>query len=181
MHDGRTALRQKTQHERNIVMTIARWQQPDFWNASPLRRITTLRDELDQLFGHVVDRFLETPGDGNRGTQFLGGWLPPVDIYEDKDNLTVKAELPGMKKEDIGISLHDGYLTLSGERKQEKNYQDADASRSERLLGRFQRTVNLPCQVNTEDIKATYTDGVLTVVLPKAEEAKPKQIPISVK
>jgi HSP20 family protein len=70
-------------------------------------------------------------------------------------------------------------LTLSGERKQEKPYEGADASRSERVLGRFQRTVNLPCQVNTEAIKATYSDGVLTVLLPKAEEAKPKQIAIS--
>ncbi len=162
-------------------MTLTRWQRPDFWNLSPLRRITGLRDELDQLFGHVVDRFLETPGDGNRGTQFLGGWLPPVDIYEDKDNLTVKAEMPGMKKDDIGISLHDGYLTLSGERKQEHQYEGADPSRSERLLGRFQRTVSLPTQVNAEAITATYTDGILTVVLPKAEEAKPKQIPITIK
>jgi HSP20 family protein len=162
-------------------MTLTRWQRPDFWNVSPQRRITGLREGLDQLFGQVVDRFFETPGEGNRGTPFLGGWLPPVDIYEDKDNLTVKAELPGMKKEEISISLHNGYLTLSGERKEEQKYEGADASRSERLLGRFQRTVNLPCQVNADAIKATYTDGVLTVVLPKAEEAKPKQIPISVK
>jgi len=161
-------------------MTLTRWQRPDVWNLSPLRRISSLREDIDQLFGHVVNHFLETPGDGSRGNQFLGGWLPPVDIYEDKDNLTVKAELPGMKKEDVGISLHDGYLVLSGERKQEQQYSAADASRSERLLGRFQRTVSLPCQVKSEAIKATYTDGVLTVVLPKAEEAKPKQIPISV-
>jgi len=162
-------------------MTLTRWQRPDLWNLSPVRRISSLRDELDQLFGHVVDRFLEAPGDGNRGTPFLGGWLPAVDIYEDKDNLTVKAELPGMKKEDISISLHNGYLTFSGERKQEQSYEVADASRSERLLGRFQRTVSLPSEVNAEAIKATYVDGILTVVLPKTEESKPKQIPISVK
>jgi HSP20 family protein len=161
-------------------MTLTRSQRPDFWSLSPLRRITGLRDDLDQLFGHVMSQFLEAPGDGKRGIQFQGGWLPAVDIYEDKDNLTVKAELPGMKKEDIGISLHDGYLTLSGVRKQEQNYEGANASRSERLLGRFQRAISLPCQVKADAIKATYTDGVLTVVLPKAEEAKPKQIPVSV-
>jgi HSP20 family protein len=160
-------------------MTLTRWQRPD-WSQSPLRRITTLRDELDNLFEQVAGRFWESPGDG-RGNQFLGGWIPPVDIYEDKDALTVRAELPGMKKEDIGISLHNGYLTLSGERKQEKLYEGADASRSERVLGRFQRTVKLPCAVNAETIKATYSDGVLTVLLPKAEEAKPKQIAISAK
>jgi HSP20 family protein len=161
-----------------MIMTLTRWQQrPDGgFSFSPLRRITTLRDDLDQLFDSVVGRFWDSPP-GNR--QFLGGWLPPVDIYEDKDAVTVRAELPGMKKEEIDISLHNGYLTLSGERKQEQKYEGADASRSERLLGRFQRTVSLPCQVNTDAIKATYNDGVLTVVLPKAEEAKPKQISIS--
>jgi len=160
-------------------MTLTRWQRPDFWTQSPVRRITSLRDELDQLFGWV-DRVLETP-DGNRGTQFLGGWLPAVDLYENKDNVVVKAEVPGMKKEDINISLHDGFLTISGERKQEQKYVESDMTRSERLLGRFQRTINVPCKVNSEAIKATYSDGLLTVTLPKAEEAKPKQIPISVK
>jgi len=158
-------------------MILTRWQRPE-WNLSPLRRITTLRGELDNLFDQVVGRFWDGPGNGQE-TQFLGGWNPPVDIYEDKDALTVRAELPGMKKEDIGISLHNGYLTLSGERKQETQYEGADASRSERVLGRFQRTVNLSCQVNHDAIKATYMDGVLTVVLPKADEAKPKQIAIS--
>jgi len=162
-------------------MTLTRWQRPDFWSVSPVRHIASLRDDLDELFDNVVDGFLETPASGTRGTQFLGGWLPPVDLYEDKDNVTLKAELPGMSKEAIGVTLHEGYLTLSGERKEEQNYQGADASRSERLLGRFQRTINLPCEVKADAVKATYTDGILTVVLPKAEEAKPKEIAISVK
>jgi HSP20 family protein len=161
-------------------MILTRWQRPDFWSQSPARRITNLRDELDQLFDEVAERFLGTP-EGTRETQFLGGWLPPVDLYEDKDSLTVKAELPGMKKEDIDVALREGFLTISGERKQEAKYEEAGASRSERVLGRFQRTINLPCEVNPEAITATYTEGILTVVMPKAEEAKPKQIPISVK
>jgi len=111
----------------------------------------------------------------------MEGWFPAVDVFEDKDSLQVRAELPGMKKEDIEISLHDGYLTLSGERKQEEKHQDAEVYRSERWVGRFHRTISLPCSVVADKIKATYNEGVLTVNLPKAEEAKPKQIPISVK
>ena len=111
----------------------------------------------------------------------MEGWFPAVDVYEDKENLLVTAELPGLKKEDIQISLDNGNLTLSGERKQEEKRQDADVYRSERWVGRFHRSVSLPCRVEAEKIKATYSEGVLTVILPKAEDAKPKQIPITVK
>src|SRR5208282_3034213 len=102
-------------------------------------------------------------------------------LFEDKESLVVRAEVPGMRKEDIEISLHDGYLTVSGERKQDQTYAAAETYRSERWLGRFQRTISLPCKVDADKIKAAYTDGILTVTLPKAEEAKPKQIPITVK
>jgi HSP20 family protein len=92
----------------------------------------------------------------------------------------VKAELPGIRKEDVGISFHNGNLILSGERKQEEKNESAQPYRSERWVGRFHRTINLPCRVEADKIKATYNEGVLTVTLPKAEEAKAKQIPISV-
>src|SRR5580698_5296993 len=141
-------------------MTLTRWQRPDFWGLSPLRRMTSLRDEVDSLFnlafGHLV-------GPKQENGQLLEGWFPAVDVYEDKDNLLVKAELPGLKKEDIQISLDNGNLTLSGERKQEEKQQDADVYRSERWVGRFHRSVSLPCRVDAEKIKATYSEGVLTV------------------
>lgn len=163
-------------------MTLTRWQKPNHWSMAPVRRIATLRDGVDSLFNLALSRLLESPlGVESGSNQLLEGWFPVVDLYEDKENLVVKAELPGMKKEDIEISLHDGFLSFSGERKQEKNQEDAEARRSERWLGRFQRSVSLPCRVDPEKIKATYTDGILTVTLPKAEEAKPKQIPITVK
>ncbi len=162
-------------------MTLTKWQRPNLWSVAPVRRIATLRDEVDNLFNLAFGRFLPSPADPDGGTQFLEGWFPAVDVYEDKDSLVVRAEVPGMKKEDIEISLHDGYLTLSGERKQEEKNETAEIYRSERWLGRFHRTISLPCRVEAEKIKATYTDGVLTVTLPKAEEAKPKQIPITVK
>jgi HSP20 family protein len=137
---------------------------------------------VDNLFSLAFSRLHGTPAaEPDRGSQFLEGWFPAVDVYEDKDNLLVRAELPGMKKEDIEISLHEGFLTLSGERKGEAKQEGSETYRSERWLGRFHRTLNLPCAVVPDKIKATYADGILTVTLPKAEEAKPKQIEISVK
>jgi HSP20 family protein len=102
-----------------------------------------------------------------------------VDLYDEKDNFVVKAELPGLRKEDIDISYQDGAITISGERKEEKR-EGSNPARTERFYGRFQRTVSLPKQVDAGKIKAAYKDGVLTVNLPKSEEAKPKQIEVHV-
>jgi HSP20 family protein len=102
-----------------------------------------------------------------------------VDLYEDKDNVIVKAELPGLKREDIEVSLHDGALSVSGERKTEEKVENAEVRRTERFVARFQRTITLPSAVKADKVNAQYKDGVLTVTLPKAEEAKPRQIQIS--
>jgi len=162
-------------------MQLTKRLRQDFWNLSPFRRVTNLRDEVDNLFNLAFGRLADSNAENARETQLLEGWFPPVDVYEDKDNLLVKAELPGLKKEDIEISLHDGFLTLSGERKQEEKQENGGVYRSERCLGRFHRSISLPCSVVADKINATYKDGVLEVTLPKAEEAKPKQIPIAVK
>lgn len=162
-------------------MTLTRSQRPDFWGLSPFRRVANLRDEVDNFLHHALGRLTDANGENGWGTQLLEGWFPAVDVYEDKDTLQVKAELAGLKKEDIEISLHDGCLSLSGERKEEKKQEGREVYRSERWVGRFHRTISLPCRVEADKIQATYNDGVLTVVLPKAEEAKPKQIPITIK
>jgi HSP20 family protein len=155
-------------------MTLTRWQRPEMTSWSPLWQLTSLRDEIDRLFEGPLTEF-------NRGSQqFLGGWLPVVDLYEDKENVVVRAELPGMKKEQIDISLHEGVLTLSGERKEEEKHKDAEVYRAECFVGRFQRTITLPSPVLGEKVSATYKDGILTVTLPKTEEAKPKQIEVKV-
>lgn len=156
-------------------MTLTRWQRPSGWGLAPWRRTNQVQNELDQLL-QVFNQVFESPLDLGRATSAL---LPAVDLFEGKDTFTVKAELPGMKKDDINISLHDGLLTLSGERKESKEYQEGEVSRAERYVGHFHRTVSLPSKVNADSINATYTDGVLTVVLPKAEEAKPKQIKVN--
>jgi HSP20 family protein len=134
-------------------------------------RFAALRDELDRLFDSSLGPVFRTPGSFSR-------WAPALDVYQDKDQFSVIAELPGFKKEDIELSLHNGVLTISGERKQEKKAEEG--YRNERFFGRFQRSVTLPTSVDGNKVKATYQDGVLKVVLPKAEEAKPKQIEVSV-
>jgi len=139
-------------------------------NSGTWDQLTNLRDEINRLF--------EMPfGDYTRDSEFFG-WAPAVDLYEDKDNLVVKAELPGMKKEDIEISLHQGNLLISGERKVESNEENGESSRSERFFGRFQRALELPKAVDPNGVSASYKDGILTVKLPKTEESKPKQITV---
>lgn len=107
-------------------------------------------------------------------------WLPPVDILESKEGYLLRAELPGMKREDFSLEVKDGTLTLSGERKFDEAADGVQYHRVERLAGRFSRSFTLPQIVKSEEIKATYRDGVLEIHVPKAEEAKPKQIAISV-
>jgi len=136
-------------------------------------RLTDLRDEIDRLFEVPLSELART-------SQILSGWTPALDLFEDKDNYHVRAELPGMKKEEIDLSLHNDCLSISGERKQEEKFKSTEVYRAERFFGRFQRTVSLPGPVAADKVKAQYQDGVLTVTLPKTEEAKPKHIDVNV-
>jgi HSP20 family protein len=149
-------------------MKLVRFQRPDLWNWSAFDQLTNIRNEINRLFD----------GSAENGSDALNAWAPSVDLYEDKDNLIVRAELPGLKKEDIDISLHENTVTVSGERKNEKKYEGSETAREERLYGRFTRSITLPKQVDASRVKAAYKDGVLTVTLPKTEEAKPRQIQI---
>ena len=153
--------------------SLTRWQRPQLSNWPGFGQLTSLRDELD--------RFFEAPlAELARTSQLLSGWTPALDMYEDKDNVYIRAELPGMKKEDIDVSLHNGSLSISGERKTQEEFKDAEVYRAERFVGRFQRSLTLPTAVAADKIKAQYKDGILSVTLPKAEEAKPKQIDVNV-
>jgi HSP20 family protein len=164
----------ETQFKRKeIIMNIVRWHRPELSTWPNFGRLSNLRQEIDRLFEAPLSELA-------RASQFLSGAAPSLDVYEDKDSFVVKAELPGMKKEDIDVALHDGMLSISGERKSEEKMDDAEVYRSERFFGRFQRTVALPTAVDVGKIKAQYKDGVLTVTLPKVEEAKPKQIDVQV-
>jgi len=152
-------------------MFLTRWNRPETPARASFGRLFDLRDELDRLFESPLSEI----------TQTMNGWSPVVDLYEDKDNFIVKAELPGMKRENIEVSLHEGALTISGERKAEEKHKDAETYREESFYGRFHRTMTLPKAVKGDKVSAKYVDGVLTITLPKSEEAKPKQIEVAVK
>jgi HSP20 family protein len=153
-------------------MTLTKWQRPNLSTLDPFEQLSQLREEVNRLF--------ESPFGGL--TQGFNTWAPAVDLYEEKDNVIVKAELPGMKKDDIDVSLHAGTLTISGERKVElEEGKKGDTYRSERFFGRFQRSVMLPTTVDETKVNAAYKDGILTITLPKSDEAKPKQIEVSLK
>ena len=152
-------------------MKLMRYQRPELETWSPFDRLTSLRDEINRLFGASLPGFDLEP---------VSNWAPALDVFQDKDNVIVKAELPGMKKEEIEITLLEGTLTLSGERKYEEEHKEEDTFRRERFYGKFRRSVALPVPVDTAKVKAAYRDGVLTVTLPKAEEAKPRQIQVTV-
>src|SRR2546423_13339367 len=111
---------------------LTRWQRPQMSAWPSFGQLTSLRDEIGHLFEVPLAELART-------SQLLSGWTPALDVFEEKDNLIVKAELPGMKKDDIEISLHDGSLSISGERKSQTTSDDSEVYRSERFFGRFQR------------------------------------------
>jgi HSP20 family protein len=152
-------------------MSIIRYQVPQLSNWSSFDRLSSLRDEVNRLFD------FSWPA---RDSGLFSGWSPALDVFDDKDSVVVKVELPGLKKDEINISLHEGVLTVSGERKRETEKKEGESFRSERYFGKFQRSVTLPTTVDSNKVSASYKDGILTVELPKAEEAKPKQIAVSV-
>lgn len=110
----------------------------------------------------------------------FGAWAPPVDIFERQDHLVLRAEVPGVRKDDMDIRIENGVLTLHGERKQETEVKEESAHRMERVYGAFTRSFSLPTTVDASKVTATYKDGVLEVTVPKIETAKPKQVEIKV-
>jgi len=110
----------------------------------------------------------------------LGIRMPSLDVYEEKDSVVVKAELPGMKKEDIEVNLTGENLTIKGEKKEEKEVKEDDYYRRERSYGSFLRSVDLPCEVKSGEIKASFKDGVLEIRMPKTEEAKKKAVAVKI-
>lgn len=149
-------------------MSLIKYTNPELNTWSPF---STLRDQFNRLFE------LGLPG---RSAESFGNWSPALDATEDKDQYTVTLEVPGLKKEDISVVVQDGVLTVSGERKSEKEVKEGTVHRSERYYGKFSRSVSLPTAVSADKVTAGYKDGVLTVNVPKAEEAKPKSIEVTV-
>ena len=108
----------------------------------------------------------------------FGAWAPPVDIFERQDHLVLRAEVPGVRKEDLDVRIENGVLTLHGERKEEKDVKEKNAHLTERVFGSFTRSFSLPMTVDPTKVTANVKDGVLEITVPKAESAKPKKIEI---
>ena len=140
----------------------------------PFGELTTLRKEMDSLW----DRFFpETPF---KERYLTHEWLPSIDLKETKDKLVVRAELPGLDTKDVDITLNEDVLTIRGEKKEEKEEKDEHRFFVERYCGSFERKIKLPTLVKTDKIDATFKNGILTINLPKSEEAKKKEIKIKV-
>jgi HSP20 family protein len=146
-------------------MAVVRWD--------PFRDLNMLQDRMNRLF--------DDAGHGWRNNEPAATttWSPAVDIFETESEIVVKAEVPGMDRKDIGLNLEKNVLTLKGERGFEKETKDENYHRIERSYGAFSRSFSIPATVDEEKIRADYKDGVLKIVLPKKEQAKPKQIRIA--
>lgn len=138
---------------------------------SPFRDLVSMQREVGRLFDGL---FGDLDGDGN----YVTSWSPRADVIENSESYVIKAELPGVNKNDVKITLRENVLTIKGEKKHEKEEKDHNLHRVERSYGSFERSFSLPSNVKSDKIDAAYKDGVLTVTLPKAEEAKPKEIEV---
>ena len=147
-------------------MAIIRWD--------PFREMSAI-ENWNPLFGDAWSRWSED------NVLTRGTWIPPVDIYEtDGHGLVVEAELPGMKREDIQVTVENGTLTIKGERKVSEERRKEQVHRVERTYGSFSRTFSLPQTVDSEHVMAEYRDGTLRVTLPLREEAKPRRVQVTV-
>ena len=140
---------------------------------SPMRELFDTRRGLNSL----VDGFF-SPSRVFGENEDLWAWNPAVDIFEEKDNIVVKAELPGVSKEGISVDVKGRLLTIKGERSSDNEVKEGDYYHRERTFGRFQRTITLPGEVDPDAIKAEYSDGVLKITVAKPEAHKPKQITV---
>lgn len=146
-----------------MVKDLARWD--------PFKELLSLRDEFDRIF---KEYFI-------RPEKMDEEWFPMLDMKEDAESIVVNIEVPGVKKDDIKVTLRGNQLIVTGERKFEKEKKDETYHRIERSYGKFQRVITIPVEVDQSKIKATYENGILSITLPKTEKEKPKEIEISLK
>ena len=144
-------------------MSLVRWE--------PFRELLTLQDRMNRLFE------ARRPG----SEEPLGNWAPALDIYETEKEIVLKADLPGIKLDDVDIRVENNVLSVRGERRFEKEVKEDNYHRVERTYGNFVRTFTLPNTVDADKIAAAYDNGVLRITMPKREEARPKQIRITPK
>jgi len=150
-------------------------ERTDDWSWDPFSEMENLQKEMSNLFGSTLS------GAPTADMTLLSGqWAPPINVYDSKDNLMVRVDIPGIDKDDVDISIQDNTLTIKGEKKRSSDVKEENCYRSERSLGNFNRVLSLPTEVDTSKANAHFNNGVLELILPKKEEVKPKQIKIDV-
>lgn len=148
-------------------MTLTRWK--------PFGDLLSLHDRINRIF---EDQYRK---DASKGTDSFDSWYPATDVYETKDDYVFKMEVPGLKNDDVKVEFHNSTLTVSGEKKQEKDVKEENFHRIESYSGAFSRSFTLPKNVDSQKISATMKNGILELRIAKAEEKKAKSIPIDVK
>ena len=148
-------------------MAVVKWD--------PFRDLISIQDRMNKLFEQTLSRSRDEEGIA------ATTWTPAVDIYETPETIVMKAELPGLTRDDLDIQIRENTLTLRGERRFAKDVQEENYLRIERAYGSFQRSFTLPTTIQQENVRAVFKDGVLELTLPKAESAKPKKIAIEVR
>ena len=146
-----------------MASELSRWE--------PMRELSNLRDEMERVFRQAFGGEVDEASLG-------GAWSPALDVEETEDAFEVHLEAPGIKPDDIEITLEEGVLSISGERKFYEDKSEEGFRRVERRFGRFHRALRLPAPVDADKVAATYRDGLLSVSVPKAEAAKPRKIEI---
>jgi len=146
-----------------MIMPIVRWD--------PFRELVQLRDEIGRWFEDIAER--------DKEERRSAVWTPSVDIKETEKEVLIKADLPGVKMEDIEVSVDENQLVIKGERKFEKEEKEKDYLRIERSYGSFYRSFDIGVPIKADEVKAHYADGVLEITIPKAEVKKPKKVEIS--
>jgi len=154
---------------------LPRKQQNALWR-NPFYELEKLHREMNHIFEPSFPVASDT-----HASLLEGFWSPAVDVVDKKDEIIVKADLPGLQREDIDVTIENNVLTIRGEKKREEEHKDGDVVRCERYYGSFQRAFTLPSSVSPDKVQAKFNDGVLELVIAKREEAKLKQVKIDVK
>ena len=143
---------------------------------NPFYELERIQDEINNIFDGTFG-FQQANSSGILETS----WAPSVDVYDSKDNVLVKADIPGLKKEDINITVQDNTLIIEGQKNRNDEINEDNYVRVERFYGNFYRAILLPSEIDSSNVKAEYKNGTLELILPKKEEAKPKQIKVEIK
>jgi HSP20 family protein len=155
---------------------LSRYEPGGSWGVSPFRALQRFADEVDRMFDDVGRRWIGVPG--MRGRTTADVWAPEIEVFQKNNEVVIKADLPGLKRDEVNVEITDDALTIQGERRRETEEEREGVYRSERSYGSFYRVIPLPEGAITEQAKATFRDGVLEITMPAPPTAKGRRLEI---